>query len=146
VQLDHIIIADAITQRPDGKIDLHGVGWDTIFAAAVPAMHPRMDIALRFLLSRQEVETSHHVTLELQAADGQVIARVDADTQPAPEEVRDQIPAGRRLAAGLILNLANLVFPVFGSYQLVITWDGTEPRDPIQMFVSPMPFPSPPAQ
>jgi hypothetical protein len=147
VQLDNIIIADVISPRPDGKLDLHGVGWDTIFAAAVPATHPRMDVAVRFLLSRHEVETGHHVTVEMQGADGHVVARLDVDTQPVPIEEREKLVPGRRIGVGLILNLSGLVFPEYGDYQLVITWDGTEVREPIQIFVVPLPFDPPaPAQ
>jgi hypothetical protein len=144
MELDHIVLADVISPRPDGKIDLHGVGWDTIFAAAVPAQHPRMDIAIRFLLSKQELEVGHHVVVELQGADGQQLARIEADTEPMPQEQRDQIPAGHRAGVGMILNLAGVVFPEFGAYQLVVTWDGNEVRSPMRLFVRPMPFQSQP--
>lgn len=140
MHLDYIIVADVISPRPDGKLDLHGVGWDTIFAAAVPATHPRMDIAVRFLLSSHELESDHRVALEIQGADGHVVARLDAEVKPLAEDARAQIPAGRRVGIGLILNLANLAFPAFGDYQIVLTWDGNEAREPLQIFVAPLPF------
>ncbi len=140
MELDHLVLADVISPRPDGKIDLHGVGWDTIYAAAVPAQHPRMDVVIRFLLSKQELEVGHRVVMELQGADGQQIARVEAETQPMPEEEREKIQAGQRMGLGMILNLAGLVFPQFGDYQLVVTWDGTEVRSPMRLFVRPLSF------
>jgi hypothetical protein len=141
MELDHLVLADVISPRPDGKLDLHGVGWDTIYAAAVPAQHPRMDVAIRFLLSKQELEVGHRVVMELQGADGQQIARVEAEMQPMPEEEREKIQAGQRVGLGMILNLAGLVFPQFGDYQLVVTWDGTEVRSPMRLFVRPLSFP-----
>lgn len=41
-QLDHILLADGATVRPDGKIDIYGAAWDTIYATAVPAVHPQI--------------------------------------------------------------------------------------------------------
>jgi hypothetical protein len=141
MELDHVILADVISPRPDGKIDLHGVGWDTIYAAAVPASHPRMDLAIRFLLSAQEVETGHQVVVALMGPDGE-ISRLTADVAPLPGEQRDAIEPGRRVGVGMVLTLGNVTFPEFGSYHLVITWDGTEVRHPIRLFVSPPPQPA----
>jgi hypothetical protein len=138
MELDHVVLADIVSPRPDGKIDLYGVGWDTIISPTVPAMHPRMDLAIRFLLSAQEVETSHHVAVTLMGADGQ-LARIDADVAPLPPETRATIQAGRRVGIGIILTLAGVTFPDYGAYSIVITWDGTEVRDPLRLFVSPMP-------
>jgi hypothetical protein len=141
MELDYLVLADVISPRPDGKLDLHGVGWDTIFAGVVPASHPRMDVAVRFLLSQQEVEAEHTVVLALVGEDGQELARINAQIAPAPEEQRAVIPAGRKLGIGLVLTLASVVFPSYGAYQLVVTWDGTEVREPVRLFVSPPPPP-----
>ena len=139
MELDYLVLADVISPRPDGKLDLHGVGWDTIFAGAVPASHPRMDVAVRFLLSHQEVEVAHTVVLALVGEDGAELARINAEMAPVPEETRATIAVGRKLGIGLILTLAGVVFPAYGAYQLVVTWDGTEAREPVRLFVSPPP-------
>jgi hypothetical protein len=138
MELDFLVVADIVSMRPDGKLDLHGVGWDTIHAAAVPATHPRMDVAIRFLLSAQEVETGHQVVVTLLGADRE-LGRMQANTQPMPQEQRATIPAGLRVGLGMILTLAGVSFPAFGAYSLVVTWDGTEVRDPIRLFVQPLP-------
>ncbi len=139
MELDHMVLADVISPRPDGKLDLHGVGWDTVFAASVPATHPRMDVAVRFLLSQQEVETGHTVALALVGEDGQELARLNADVGPVAPEQREQIPAGRKIGIGLVLTLAGVVFPSFGRYHLSVMWDGTEAREPVRLFVAPIP-------
>jgi hypothetical protein len=139
MELDHAILADGASPRPDGKLDLYGVGWDTIFAAAVPAAHPRMDLLIRFLLSQQEMEADHCVLVTLMSGDGAELARVQADVAPMPLEQRLAIPAGRRVGVGLLLTLAGVTFPDYGSYSVVITWDGTEPRQPLRLFVERLP-------
>lgn len=138
MNLDFMVVADVVSARPDGKLDLHGVGWDTIYAAAVPATHPRTDVAMRFLLSAQEVEAAHQVVMTVMGADGP-LGRVEANTPPMPEEQRAAIPAGHRIGVGIVLNLAGLTFPAYGSYSIVVTWDGTEVREPIRLFVEPLP-------
>lgn len=142
MELDHVVLADVASPRPDGKLDLHGVGWDTIFATAVPATHPRMDVVVRFLLSAQEVETDHHVVITLLGTDGAELARMQTDVAAVPPESRAAIPAGRRIGLGILLTLAGVTFPNYGAYSLVITWDGTEVREPVRLFVQPPPAPA----
>jgi len=139
MELDHMVLADVISPRPDGKLDLHGVGWDTIFAGSVPASHPRMDVAIRFLLSRQEVENAHSVVLALVGEDGEELARINAEVAALTPEQREQIAAGRKIGIGIILTLAGVVFPSYGRYHVSVTWDGTEAREPLRLFVSPIP-------
>lgn len=139
MELDHMVLADVISPRPDGKLDLHGVGWDTIFASSVPASHPRMDVAARFLLSRQEVESAHIVVLALVGEDGEELAKLTAQAEALPQQQREQIPPGRKIGIGVILTLAGVVFPRYGRYHLAVTWDGTEAREPLRLFVAPIP-------
>jgi hypothetical protein len=139
MELDHAILADVASPRPDGKLDLHGVGWDTVYAPSVPVTHPRMDLVVRFLLSRHEVEAGHRVVVTLVTADGDELARVDAEVAPMSAEERDTIPAGRRVGIGLLLSLASVTFPEYGIYNLAITWDGTEVREPMRLFVERVP-------
>jgi hypothetical protein len=139
MELDHAILADVASQRPDGKLDLHGVGWDTIYAAAVPASHPRMDLVVRFLLSAQETEHEHNVVITLVTADGGELARIQGTIAPLPEVQRAAIPAGRRVGIGMNITLASVAFPHYGAYNVVITWDGNEARQPMRIFVEPIP-------
>ena len=43
--------------------------------------------------------------------------------------------AGKKIGLGVVLNFVNVIFPHYGSYQLAILWDGTEPREPLRLFV-----------
>ena len=124
MELDHVVLTDVITPRPDGKIDLYGVGWDTIYAPVVPATHPRMDLAVRFLLSAQEVETPHQVVITLM---GPTARCTIAGRYPTVHRgAAGCIPAGRRVGVGMIFNFAGVPFPQRGNYSLVVT--GTAPR------------------
>jgi hypothetical protein len=135
MELDFALVADGVAPRPDGKLDIYGAGFDGILAQAVPAIHPRLVLAVRVLLSRHEAERGHDLDVILQAADGMELARAHGDLGPIDEEQRAQIPAGRKLGVGLILSFDNLVFPEYGTYQLVIQWDGNEARSPLQLSV-----------
>jgi hypothetical protein len=142
MELDHALVADIAAPRPDGKLDLYGVGWDTIFSAAVPASHPRMDVIIRFLASAHEMETDHRVVVSLMGADGHQLERIDAHISAMSHEQRSTIEPGHRVGIGLHLTLASVVFPAYGAYNIVITWDGNEARQPIRLFVKPIPAPA----
>ncbi len=138
MELDHAIIADGVSNRPDGKIDIYGAGWDTIFAPQVPATHPRIALVLRLLVTPHELERPHSILVVLLAADGQELARVEAQVNPLPAEQRQLIPAGRSVGIGAVLNFVNVVFPAYGDYGIKIHWDGTEARD-LRLHVSQLP-------
>lgn len=137
MDVDYVILADGVTPRPDGKLDIHGAGFDTIFAAAVPAQHPRLVLAVRVLLSRHETESPHWLDVVIQAADGAELGRARADMQALPHAVRAQITPGTQFGLGMVLNFENIVFPVYGDHQIVVQWDGNEARSPIRLTVEP---------
>jgi hypothetical protein len=139
VDLDFAMLADGVTPRLDGKLDIYGAGWDTIFATQVPAMHPRLLLAVRLLISRTEAEHPHRLEIIIQEADGDEIGRAVGPLDPLPDEARQQIPPGRQAGLGMVLTFENLVFPSFGNYQIVIQWDGNEARPPLRLIVSPPP-------
>lgn len=139
MDLDYAILADGVSARPDGKLDIYGAAWDTIFAVAVPARHPQLTLAIRVLISQHEAEHPHNLTVILQGADGSELARAQGAVEPVPPEQRAQLPAGRKAGIGVVLNFQNVVFPDYGAYQLVIQWDGNELRDPLRLFVETLP-------
>jgi hypothetical protein len=143
VDLDYAILADAVTPREDGKLDIEGAGFDTIGAAAVPARHARLALAVRVLLSRHETESPHWLGVVIQAADGAELARGRADFQPLPDDARAQIPAGTQVGIGMVLNFDNVVFPAYGNHQIVLQWDGNEPRPPLRLSVVAVPAEQP---
>lgn len=139
MEFDYAILADGVAPRPDGKLDIYGAAWDTVYTDAVPAQHPRMTLAARVLLSPHEAAHSHQVDVVLQESDGGELARASGKLEPVPEEQSAALPAGRKIGLGLVLNFVDVVFPRYGSYQLVILWDGNEPREPLRLFVEESP-------
>jgi hypothetical protein len=135
VEFDYAILADGVTLRPDGKLDIFGAAWDTILATSVPAQHPRMTLAARVLLSAHETKHPHRMNVVLHAADGEELAQASGELGALSDEQRKTVPAGKKIGLGLVLNFDNVVFPHYGSYQLAILWDGTEPREPLRLFV-----------
>jgi hypothetical protein len=140
-ELDYLLLADGATQRPDGKIDIFGAGFDQIYASSVPVRHQQLSIVLRVLITVHEAENNHHLELILMSEDGPEVARASADVNPVPEEVRAQFGPADRVGVGAVLNLAGLIFPTFGRYHLAALWDGTELRQPVRLRLSPMPPP-----
>jgi hypothetical protein len=47
MDVDFAILADGVAQRPDGKLDLFGAGFDNINATQVPTVHPQFTLALQ---------------------------------------------------------------------------------------------------
>jgi Family of unknown function (DUF6941) len=113
MELDFALLADGVSHRPDGKLDIYGAGFDTVFAPAVPATHPRLVLVVRILLSRHEASHpgGHLVDVVLQAADGQELTRARGEVSPLNEEQQAQLPPGRQLGIGLVLNFENITFP-----------------------------------
>jgi hypothetical protein len=136
VDLDFAVLADGVVARPDGKLDILGAGFDTIWAPSVPTQHARLVLAVRVLLTRHETEHAHRLDVVIQAADGADLARGEGELQPLPGEARNQIAAGSRFGIGLVLNFENVVFPSYGNHQIVIQWDGNEARPPLRLTVA----------
>jgi hypothetical protein len=134
-ELDYLVMADGIAPRADGKIDIYGAGWDTLFAPAVPTRHPQLAIALRVLISPQEAEHEHRLQLVLMGADAE-IGRADATVQQVPPETRAAVPPGDMIGLGVILNLAGLIFPEYGRYHVAVLWDGNQLREPVRLRVA----------
>ncbi len=139
MDLDFALIADGISVRHDGKLDIYGAGFDTIIAPSIPAQHTRLMLGVRVLISKHETEHPHGLDVFLQTADGDELARAQAQVPLLSEEDRSQLPPGRQIGIGLLLAFNNLIFPQYGSYQLVIHWDGNEARPPLRLFVEPPP-------
>jgi hypothetical protein len=135
MELDHAILADVVSHRPDGKLDIHGAGFDTLYATAVPVRHPRMDLVLRLLFTPHELERQHHLLVVLLTADGDELARIEGTIDAMPAEQRAQVPAERRIGLGMVMSMAGVVFPDYGVHHIAIHLDGREIRDPMLLFV-----------
>lgn len=143
MEVDFALMADGVAHRSDGKLDLFGAAFDTVYAMQVPAMHTQLSLAIRVLLSRHEAQSDHRIEIILMSADGVEVAKARGDVSGATDDILDQVPAGRRVAVGAVLMFTNLLFPDYGTYHFAIHWDGNEARSPIVLYVAPPPSTAP---
>ena len=54
MKVDYLILADSVAVA-EGKHYIHGGGWDTLFAASFPALHPVLAIAARLRVPSQDI-------------------------------------------------------------------------------------------
>jgi hypothetical protein len=141
MDLDFAVLADGAMTRPEGKFDIIGAGFDTIFAVGVPARHARFVLVLRLLLSAEEAELTHELAAELRGPDGAEVAVVGGQVPELPHEYREQVPPEVPLGLGIVLNFENTVFPAYGDYRLSVTWDGSPLRTPLPIRVTEQPRP-----
>jgi hypothetical protein len=140
VQLDFAVIADGVQQRPDGKLDIFGAGFDTILAQSAPARHLRIVVVVRVLITRAEARRAHAVDVILRPVGGEPIAHAHAELGAIPGAA-EIIPTGRLAGIGLNLAFNEVVFPEFGAYEFAIQWDEKAVRRPIRLFVAQTPEP-----
>jgi hypothetical protein len=121
--IDLAMLADAV-QAVQGKLNVLGGGWDTLYVSGFPARHPSMALALRLRVPWSMSGTTLELGVELQDADGNsmlpggrlrhsvvVPARSGAMDRPDIGVVRS-------------FTIANLTFQAPGDFSFVITVDG----------------------
>ncbi|TMD76835.1 MAG: hypothetical protein E6I82_02970 [Chloroflexi bacterium] len=104
-----------------GKLYIHGGGWDTLFAATFPVVHPAMALALLLRLEYAEALKDIPITIEL----------VDEDDHPVGVKIEGKVNVGH--AAGTkpgqpifvpqAITLNGLQLPREGSYNFRVTSD-----------------------
>ena len=112
------MLADAASVE-SGKVFVHGGGWDTIYAAAIPTTHPTMALVLIFQINYDEALSDIPIVIEL----------LDEDDKPLELRVEGKISAGHppRLQRGaptfhpLALTFNMLTFDHEGSYRFKVT-------------------------
>lgn len=132
MQLDFAIIADGATQRPDGKTDIFGGGFDTLWAPSVPAMHPQLALVIRLLSDPIEASEPHDLKIILRSPDGEEIATAEGTIEPAPAEVTSAEESGR-ISSTLALTFHNLGFETWGPYEFAILVDDVPLRQPLEL-------------
>lgn len=120
--IDLALLADAV-QAVQGKLNILGGGWDTLYVSGFPARHPSMAIALRMRIPWGLTGTSIQLGVELQDADGNSmlpggqlrhLVRV-----PKREGQMDRPDIGVVRS----FTISNLTFPGSGDFSFVISID-----------------------
>ena len=127
VQTDYLIIADTATAA-EGKLYIHGAGWDSLFVPSFPAQHPILGIATRLRVPWEETNQPHNVEVD-------VVSEVGDSILPEPlGSLRGTIflgqpahlPPGSDQALVLAFNITNLQFENPGTYSAVLRIDGRD--------------------
>lgn len=129
------MIADAaVVER--GKLYIHGGGWDTIWAASIPAVHPTMALALIFRIEYSEALTDLPVAIELVDEDGigigvpTVAGKINVGHAPGTKP-------GWPVFMPQALTYPTLTLPKIGGYSFRIT-SGTEDLGSVVFRVAPL--------
>jgi len=138
MKLDFAIIADGATQRPDGKTDIFGGGWDTLWAQDLPATHPQLTLVLRLLSDPAEASEPHSLEILLRSPDGGEVAKAEGTIEAAPPEVTGAESSGQ-ISSTLALTFANLTLSDWGPHEFVILIDDQPMREPILLQVDKAP-------
>jgi hypothetical protein len=136
MDLDFAVLADGVSPRPDGKLDIFGAGFDTIFARRVPVTHPRLAVVTRIFLGEADVAEPHRVEVAIDACGGERIAAATTRVEPPPDKASEVLAAGRAFGLAMVLNFDNVVFPDYGEYELSIRWDDVDIRSALRLMVA----------
>jgi len=103
-----------------GKINALGIGFDTIFAAQVPAQHPMFHLVAQIRANITEAGEKD-LSIRLMDADGRDII------PPIVDKFTIQPPAAGTESTGRIgVAFNGVVFPRFGEYSLHVVIQGRE--------------------
>ncbi len=111
------VLCEAVTED-NGKLNLLGA-FDTIYARALPAIHPQCAVALRITFSDSD-EGSHELRLNLVDADGHSLM---PDLPPMPVKVA--LPSDMHFGTqNFLFTFQQLKFEQPGLYSMEVAFDG----------------------
>ena len=122
MKIDYAILADGAVQRPDGKLDIFGAGWDVLAAESFPHVHGSFDVALRLAIPADQSRNDHVFDLIIHGPDGQEIARAHTEMIRDPETGFEGEITEEKM--GMTFNFRGVTFPVEGPYELIAVVDG----------------------
>jgi hypothetical protein len=136
MDVDYFVLADAAAALGD-RFFIHGAGWDTIYAPAVPATQPSMAVAARYRVGWNETNTRFAIRLEWLDADGNKILKQPMVNELVVGRPPSAQPGDDQLAChAYVMN--GTTFHAFGDYALVLYVDDQErARTPIHVRVAP---------
>lgn len=130
MKVELLALCDAATES-GGKLNMLGI-YDTIQAAAIPAVHARCAIVIKLRFERIE-RGEHRIKLNIIDQDGNlVIPSLDA---PMTMNFPDTASSG---TVQLILDMQNLRFQKYGEFAIDLAVDGRQ-EGSIPLFLKPAP-------
>ena len=115
------LLADAANVSQEGKLNVLGI-FNSFNAGTFPALHPVMQLVLRFEASVAEAAMEKKLLVKVLGEDGEQIGEI-AGNLKLPEKPQQQ---GRRIQMQAIIPVQGAVFPKPGQYAFSILIDGRE--------------------
>lgn len=127
MQVDYLVLADMATVA-DGKLYIHGAGWDRLFAGSFPVTHPTMSVAVRLRIPWTDTNQPHRLELDVVNDDGQSILPTPPGLLQGTINVGrpPQLRQGQDQVLPLAFNLNGLKFDQPGVYAVLLRLDGLE--------------------
>jgi hypothetical protein len=129
VEVTLAVIAEKLNSREDGTLDILGV-MTGLRVTTVPYVAPRMNLFISFSANPIEVGTEKVVEVQLLAADGEIMRRVQT-TITVPDPPR----SGSRADFNVIFPLTNVPFIKDGDYGFHILVESVERTVPFHISV-----------
>ncbi len=124
---DYLVLADAATSA-EGKLYIHGAGWDSITTTSFPFSHPALAVGIQLRVPWTDTNTPHRIELDIVDEDGQSIIQPPA--QPINGTIHvgrpPIIPRGEDQIVTLAITYRDVAFEKRGAYALVLRIDGME--------------------
>lgn len=118
MQVTTAMLADAATVA-DGKLYIHGGGWNSIISPQIPTTHPTLALVLIFKLEWQEANEDLELVLELVTEDGKEAGlRGDMHLRVAPTPVTKK---GAELYQSTAYMFHGLRFDHYGGYRFQVS-------------------------
>lgn len=131
VKVTTSLLADAATVA-EGKLYIHGAGWDTINSPAVPMTHPGIALVLMFELDPSERDP-HDVQITLVDDDGIPLA-AKATGRIGIQDASKVVP-GMPIRIPVALTFPVVTFPRAGKYRFVVAVNGSETHS-VELFIN----------
>lgn len=124
MRLDFMLLADAATATPDGKLFIHGGGVSRLNPPSLPWTQPQLGLVARFVMDLDDYGRPHEIQLSAAAPSGTLlIPPAQLPVEPAP---RPDTTAGdeEEVYMNMALGLASLTFGEEGVYRFDLRLDG----------------------
>lgn len=119
MELDFTFVCD----YADAGAKLHalGIGFDTIYAPTVPAVHPNFHLVMQFRASIAEAGRKD-VEVRLIDADGRDVVPPLSGAMEVPTPP----PGALNTSSRVVVGFAGIQFPAYGQYALRVVLQGNE--------------------
>ena len=113
IKITLALLADGANISREGKLNILGI-FDRISTQNLPAMHPQMQLIMTIEADRGDADKEHQLGIDLINADGSKLFSMSGNIKFASP------PSGEQIRINHIIQLNNLRFEHFGSYEFKI--------------------------